>query len=175
MAASSDARTTWPPSGPLAFLKCRKHSEGAVHARQKVGDRHPDALNVGRSRAGQRHQPRLALCYLVVTGPAALGSVMAEAADGQDDQPRVDLGHPLLGKAKSIKDSRAEVLHQNVGSAQQRLEGRLAGIVLEVERHRLLVPVRAQEVGRFAVAVVGIDERRPPTAGVVAADPGSPP
>ena len=54
--------------------------------------------------------------------------------------------------------------------SQQRLERRAGRRRLQVERDRLLVAVAGQEVRRLAVRRrgVGLDERRPPAAGVVA-------
>ena len=126
-------------------------------------------MNVGWSGTGDRHQPRFALRDLVVAGPPGFGAVVAETADGQDDQSRIDLGQALLGKPKPVKDTGAEVLHQHVGPADQSPQSGLAGLLLEVEGHGLLVPIRAQEVGRLTVAVHRLDERRSPSTGVVAA------
>jgi hypothetical protein len=156
-------------SGSLPLLQGRKDSERAVHARQQVRDRHADALNVGWSGTGYRHQPRFALGDLVVAGAPGFGAVVAESADGQDDQSRIDLGQALLGKPEPVKDTGAEILHQHVGPDKQSLQGGLAGLLLEIEGHGLLVPIRAQEVGRLTVAVHRLGERRSPSPGVIAA------
>ena len=113
---------------PLALLQRGEDTERAVHAGQQVGDRHADALKVGRPRAGHRHQTRFTLGDLVVTGPPGLRPVVTETADGQDDQTRVELSHALLGEAEPVQDARPEVLHEHVGAANQSLQGGLAGV-----------------------------------------------
>ena len=57
-------------------------------------------------RAGERHQPRLALGDLVVAGAPALRAVVAEAGDRQDDQARVELVQPLDGEAEAVEHAR---------------------------------------------------------------------
>ena len=106
--------------------------------------------------AGQRHQAALALGDLVVAGPAALGPVVAEAADRQGDQPRVELGQHVGAEAEPVQRAGAEVLHQHVGPPQQLGEHRLVAVVLEVEGDRLLVPVGGEEVGRLPARPSGV-------------------
>ena len=163
------------PSGALAFLQGGDDAERAVHAGEQVGDGNADALDVVGSGAGQRHQSGLALRDLVVPGASAFGSVVTETADGQDDQPRVELGEPFGRESQAVEDAGAEVLHEDVGAPHEGFEGARPSSALEVEGDRLLVPVRGQEVGRFALGVRGLHEGRPPAAGVVAAAAGSPP
>ena len=97
---------------------------------------------------------------------------MAETADGQDDQSRIEFGQPLGGESESIENSGAEVLHENVGAADKIFEGCAPAVGFEVERDRLLVPVRGEEVRRFPLRVRWfqrwLHKRRPPPTGVVA-------
>src|SRR5207244_6673523 len=99
-------------------------------------DRHPDALHIGPAGAGHRHQACLALRNLVVARASRLGAVVAESADGQYHQTRIDFSQLLLGKPKAVKDSWPEVLHQYVGPTDQCAKRVPTGLLLEVKRHR---------------------------------------
>ena len=94
-------------------------------------------------RTGQRHQAGLALGDLVVAGAAALGTVVPEAGDRQDDEPRVELVQPLDREAEPVEHAGAEVLHEHVGAADEAVEHLAPGRRLEVEADRLLVAVGA--------------------------------
>ena len=155
-------------AGHVALVERGEDAVGAVHPGQQVRDRHADALRVVGTGAGERHQAGLALGDLVVAGAAALRSVVAEAGDREDDEARVAAHQLLDAEAEPFEHAGAEVLHQHVGPLDEPDQDVLVGLVLEVERDRLLVAVGAEEVRRLAR--VGLaDERRPPAAGVVAA------
>jgi hypothetical protein len=139
---------------------------GAVHAGQEVTDRHTDTLRVVGVRPGQRHQAALALGDLVVAGAAALGPVVAEAADGEQHEAGVELVQPLDTEPQPVEHPGPEVLEQHVGMGHEAAEGLPPVGGLQVEGHRLLVAVAGQEVRRHRV-VRGPDERRPPAAGLV--------
>ena len=157
-----------PLAGRVPLVERGEHAVGAVHPGQQVGDGYADALRVVGTGPGERHQPGLALGDLVVAGTSALGSVVAEAGDREDDEARVAAHQLLDAEAEALEDAGAEVLHQHVGALDEADQDVLVGLVLEVEGDGLLVAVRAQEVRRLAG--VGLaDERRPPAAGVVAA------
>ena len=117
---------------------------------------------VGCVDPGHRHQAALALRDLVVAGAVRLGTVVPEAGDRADHQPRVELVEPLDGEAEPVEDADPEVLQQHVGAAYQRRQHLGVGRVLEVEDDRLLVAVGRHEVRR--VLVVARRPRRP-TAG----------
>ena len=155
-----------PRPGALALGERRGDAVRAVHPGEQVADRDADAGRVVGVRAGERHQPGLALGDLVVAGAAALGPVVAEAGDRQDDQPRVELVQPLDREAQAVEHAGAEVLDQHVAVPDQAGERLAAVVALEVEGDRLLVAVAGQEVRRLAV-VLRADERRAPAAGVV--------
>jgi hypothetical protein len=144
-----------------------EHAVGAIHAGEQVGDRHADALRVVGSGAGQGHQPRLALGDLVVARATALGTVVAEAGDREDDQSRVALQQGVDAEPQPFEHAGAEVLDQHVGAVDQLQQDVAVGVGLEVERHGLLVAVRREEVRRLPLALRP-DEGRPPPAGVVA-------
>jgi hypothetical protein len=156
-------------AGLLALHQRGQHAVGAVHAGQQVADRHAHPLGVVRPGPGQRHQAGLTLGDLVVAGAPTLGPVVAEAADRQLHQPRVQLGQHVGAEAEAGQRAGPEVLQQHVRTPQQLGEHRLVVVVLEVEGDRLLVAVGGQEVRRLPVAGVRLHERRAPAAGVVPA------
>ena len=123
----------------LAFLQSRDDTERPVHSGEKIGDRNSDSLNVVRTRAGQRHESGFPLGDLVVAGATAFRAVVAETADGQNDQSRIEFGQPLGRESESIENSGAEVLHENIGAADEIFEGRAPTVGFQIERDRLLV------------------------------------
>ena len=158
---------------PVRWRSCSADDDavGAVHPGEQVADRHADALRVVGVGAGERHQAALALRDLVVPGPPALGPVVAEPADRQQDEPGVELVEPLDGEAEPVEHAGAEVLEQHVGAGDEPGQ-RLAALVgLQVEGHRLLVAVARQEVRRDRL-VVGAHEGRSPATRLVAAPGG---
>ncbi len=161
-----------PPPGALALQEGGEHAVGAVHPGEEIADRHPHPLRVVRARSGQGHEPRLALGDLVVAGAAALGSVVAEAGDRQHDQARVELGQVVGRETEPVQGAGTEVLHEDVGAADQLGEDGPAVVGLEVEGDGLLVAVAGQEVGRNVGAVRSGNERRSPGAGLVTATGG---
>ena len=118
---------------------------GAVHPGEQVTDRHADPLRAVGVGAGHRHEPGLALRDLVVAGAPTLGAVVAEAADREDDEARVELVQPLDGEAEPVEHPRAEVLDEDVGALDQPGEDVAAVVGLEVEGDRLLVAVGARK------------------------------
>ena len=141
-------------SGRVAFVQRSHHAVGAVHAGEQVTDRHADPHRVARARAGQRHQAALTLGDLVIACAPTLGSVVAEAADREHDQPRVEGEQLVHAEPEPVEDTGAEVLDQHVGLPHQPGEQRLALVGLEVGGDRLLVAVAGEEVRRLDVPLV---------------------
>ena len=146
-------------SGPGPLVQGGEGSDDGVMAGDEVGDGDADALRVVRPAAGQRHQAGLALGDLVVAGATALGPVLAEAADLDDDQARVDLVQPLDGEAEPVEHAWTEVLDEDIAVTHQPGEDVLTIRRLEVEGDRLLVAVGAEVVRRDRL-VVRADEGR---------------
>jgi hypothetical protein len=72
----------------------------------------------------------------------ALGARLAIAGDGAEDDPWVDLTHPLVAHAQTVQHPRAEGFQDDVvvlDKGQQRLAAALA---LEVQADRALVAVQ---------------------------------
>ena len=153
-------------AGAVALVERGDDTVGAVHPGEEVADGDPDALRVVGVGAGERHQAALALGDLVVPGAAALGTVVAEPADPQDDEARVELVQALDGEAEPVEDAGTEVLEEDVGPGHQPRQDVASGVALEVELDGLLVPVAGQEV-RGHRLVVGPDEGRAPAARLV--------
>src|SRR6185437_7673280 len=86
------------------------------------------------------------LSDLVVAGPVAVRTGLAEAGDARIDQPRVDLAQRLVVDAEAALDVGPEVLDQHVGPGDELLEDLDTLGVLEIERHRALVAVQVLEV-----------------------------
>ncbi len=156
-----------PDAGPVPLVQRRQHAVRAVDPGQQVADRHAHALRVVRAGARQGHEAGLALGDLVVPGAAALRPVVPEPGDGEHDEARVALQQGVDAQAEAVQHPGAEVLHEHVGPVDELEERRLVGVGLEVERDRLLVAVRGQEVRGLARTLLP-DERRAPATRVVA-------
>jgi len=93
---------------------------------------------------------------------------VAESADREDDQARVELVQALHREAEAVKDAGAEVLEEDICLGDEALEEALALGGLEVRGHRLLVAIAGQVVGRDG-GVFWPDEGRAPPAGLITA------
>jgi hypothetical protein len=160
------------PVGGCSFQQSGERADDSIEPRQQVGDGHSDPLRVALRRSGQRHQPGFALSDLVVSGAAAFRSVMTEPRDGQGHQPRIELCEPLRGEAEPAERAGPKILDQHVRPGQQVRQHLVIPVGFQVEGDGFLVPVAAEEVGRFSRGGVRLDERRTPRTAVVAAPGG---
>ncbi len=152
-----------------------EHRGGGVQPGEDIGQRHADLHRTGAflvvGAPGEAHQAAQALDHEVIAGALGIGAGLAEAGDRTVDQLRVDLLQRFIVEAIGLEPADLEVLQQDVGLGRQFANDALAFRLGEVHRHRLLVAVGRQVVGRLAgVVAFGIlEERRAPGAGVVAA------
>src|SRR3546814_10857677 len=72
---------------------------------------------------------------------------LAEAGDRAVDQPGIDRPHVLPPQLQALDDAAAEVLHEDVGPADEVEGDGPVLLLLEVEDHVALVDVEADEVG----------------------------
>ncbi len=127
-----------------------EHAGQGVHPGADVGD--GDA-GLGRrsGAAGDRAGPGLRLGEQVVGTRARVRAALAVAGDAHDDQPGVG-GPQLCGaEAEAGGGARRQVLHYHVGARREARQRLAAQGVLEVESHRLLVPVGPDEIGAHPV------------------------
>jgi hypothetical protein len=94
---------------------------------------------------------------------------MAEAGDGQDHQPRVQLMHGCRREAQAVHHPGAEVFDHHVGALQQAPQHFLPVGAFQVQADRFLVAVAGHEVGGLQV-IRGANEGRAPASRIV---PGS--
>ena len=153
-------------TGALTLVEGRQHSDETRHACQQVGDRHADPGRLARV-TGKAHEPRLTLGHLVVAGPRALGTVVAEPADRQHHEARVDLVQTLRGEPEPVEDPGTVVLHEDVGPGDELVEQPPSVVAAQVSSDRLLVAVAGQEVGGHR-RLRRPDEGRTPRPRVVA-------
>ena len=121
-----------------------------------------------RLGAGDRHQPALALRDLVVAGPAALGTVVAEAGDRQHDQAAGSAraaarpGSPSRSSTPTRKFSISTSARRTSRASTSRVLGdlrsRMSDSLLRLAERKYVDSRRVRRA----------DERRPPAAGVVA-------
>ena len=150
-------------SGAMALVECGHDAIRAVHAGQQVRDRYADPDGLVGAGTGDRHQTPFALGDLVVARARTLRAVVPEPGDRQGHESGVELLESRGREPEAVEDARPEVLHQDIGMAEQAFEVTASGLALEVENERLLVAVAGQEVGRFGRRRRS-DERRPPPA-----------
>ena len=101
------------------------------------------------------HEPRLALDDHVVSRGLAERSRLPIACHTRVDETRIDLTAVIPPQAQLCELARDEVLYQHVGLGDEFLYDRKAIGVLEVDRKRPLVAVRAKKIGRFSGLVRG--------------------
>src|SRR5918999_260767 len=130
-----------PAPGLLAGNVSGEDSEGAEEASREVSDGDA-ALRGGASRlSGDAHHAGHALGDQVVAGTRGIGSGLPEAGDARVDDARVDLFERLVVYAELLGHAGAKVLDDHVRPADEAVEDLARPILLEVERHALLVAV----------------------------------
>ena len=122
-----------------------------MHARVAVAERRPADGRRAVPETGGGGGPARALRHVVVDLEILIGRAFAEALDRPEDDPRIELVNALPGEAHPIQRARREVLDQDVGVADQRLQDRLAFGRLGIERQRSLVAVELREVERVEI------------------------
>ena len=98
------------------------------HDARKVRDAGPDRGAVRIAR--EVHEAAVADAHAVEPGPLGLGTVLAEHADADHDEPGIEVGRPDV---PSLHCPRAEVLADHVGASRQASEQLLAPGPAQVE------------------------------------------
>src|SRR5438552_1104388 len=93
---------------------------------------------------------------------------LAEAGDRAIDQARAGGGEALVVEPELRKPAHLEILDQHVRSCRELAHDALAVLALEVALDRALAAIGRMEIRRTQVAVLALDEGRPPGARVVA-------
>src|SRR5918998_3786403 len=150
-------------AAPLPLHQGRGDAEGPEHAGEDVGDGYPDLRRGTAHGSGEAHQAPFTLHDLVETRPVAVRPALPEARDRERDQLRVQLLEFSLIQTQLLHHPGAEVLDEHVGPADHVLQLLQIFRGLEVQHHRLLVPVHREEVRGFPLY-----ERWSPAAAVVA-------
>ena len=153
-----------PLAGRVPREQRQQDPLGGEHPRDDVhdGDAEPVRRPVGG--AGDAHEPALALEHRVVARLRRARAILAVPRERRVDQPRMRGRQRAVVEPQAREHAGPEVLDEDIGARDERVEHAASLGALEVERHALLVPVDAQEVSALAV-----DERRSPRARVVAA------
>src|SRR5437773_3458659 len=145
-------------AGPLALEQRNQDALGQEEPGREIGHRDADPHGALTGQPGDRHEPAHALGDLVVARPLGVRAGLAEAGDRAVDDPRIDLRQRLVVDAEPLLHVRPEVLDDDVGARRQLLDDLDAARMLEVERHRALVPVQVEEVeaerGRVALELL---------------------
>ncbi len=138
-------------STSLAGQVAGPQREEDVHHRRigpasDIGDQHRRYHRRRRRPHAQRQQPGIADIVQIVSRQRPLGAGLAVTGDRAIDYSRVDRAHRFVVEPETVHDSRAELLHQHVGTRQERPQPRPAFIGLEIEGDRLLAAVEQREV-----------------------------
>ncbi|BDC26107.1 hypothetical protein NB2BOR_A03980 [Bordetella parapertussis] len=158
----------------VAVLQRAQDRRRGVDARDHIGDRDAGleraAAGLGVRQAGDAHQSAHALEYVVVAGQVGVRAGLAESGDRAIHEPRIDLAQRLIVQAEARQRADLVVLDQHVRVLGELADDFLAFGAGDVQRHRLLASVGAEEVGGIGgfLAVRVLQERRPPAAQVVA-------
>ncbi len=158
----------------VALVQRGQDADRGIHAGHQVGHRHARLLRAAAGQvvalAGDTHQAAHALDHEIVAGAAGIRAGLAEARDRAIDQARVDgldafVVQPVLAQAADL-----EVLDQDVALLRQLAHQLRPARRGDVQRHRQLVAVGREVVGRLGGVVAGriLQIGRPPGARVVA-------
>ena len=116
----------------------------AVDQRGRGAERLADRL------AGQRHQPAHRLAERIECGAVAIGPVLAEAGDRDQDDVGLQLAQLLIAEAHRLHRAGAEILQHDVGGLHQRGEDLLAASRAHVQAEALLAAVVDGEIDALA-------------------------
>jgi hypothetical protein len=148
--------------GLLPLDHRRADAQGAEHACREVEKGHARANRLPAGLARDGHDAGEGLHEGLVAGRVLARPGAAERGDRTVDQPRIDRRQRLVAEAEALHGARAEVLDEDVGRPDERLDHVHRLGRLEIERHAALVAVEEQ-VGRGLAVLV-----RGPGAGLVA-------
>ena len=156
-------------AGLLALHERGENADDRIDAGDDVGDRNADALRLAVRRAGEIHDAAHALRHQIVAGARGIGSVLAEAGDRAIDQARIVLAQARLVEPELGEPADLEVLDQHIGARGELFDDAAAFLALEIKLDRALAAIGGMEIGGAEMrSAGGLDERRPPAAGVVA-------
>ncbi len=96
--------------------------------------------------AGQRHEPAHGLSERVEGGPLRVRPVLTEPRHGDEDDPGIQRGQPLVVEAHGAHDAGTKVFEHDVGLGHEGGEDFLALGLAEIETDALLAAVVDGEV-----------------------------
>ena len=105
----------------------------------------------GRVRL-QRCNAGDSLDHRIVDAPPGVGPGRADAVDGREDHPRIQLTERLVGEVHAFHDARPEVLHQDIRRGDEAMQQGLARILREIDDNGALVAVQRGELGVQSVS-----------------------
>ena len=155
-------------AGALAPLQRRQDADHRIDAGEDVRHRHAGAGRLAVRRAGQRHEAADALRHQIVAGARRIRPGLAEAGDRAIDQARAGRREARIVEAEFLQAADLEVLDQDVRLRRELAHDALAVLALEVAFDRALAAIGRMEIGGAEMAVLALDEGRPPGARVVA-------
>src|SRR5216684_818068 len=138
-------RPRWLTATPRCESADRRVQRGvAVNQRGRGAERGADRC------AGQRHQPAHRLAQRIKGRPVAIGAVLPEPGDRNQDDVALQLAQPVIAEAHFLHDPGPEVLQHHIGSRHQGGKDLLAALGPHVEAHALLAAVVDREIDALA-------------------------
>ena len=143
---------TPPLSRQSPFYQRGQDASGSVVARHRIRDGRADHAGIG-GRGHEAQEAGCRLCHRVIGRPIAGGTGGSEAGDGAVDDLRVDLAQVILARAKLFSDARTEVLDEDIGAFDERVEdGQIFGC-LRIQRDGALVAIVGLKMGAVETAL----------------------
>jgi len=158
-----------PQAGLLAPRQRRQDADDRIDAGEQIRDRHAGAGRFGVGGAGEAHEAAHALRHQVVAGAPRIGTGLAETGHRTVDQARIVGRQTLVVETEPGEAAHLEVLDQDVGLLRQLPDDAATILAFEIAFDGALAAVGGMKIGSAEMAaVLGLDERRAPGAGVVA-------
>ncbi len=147
-----------PRAGEVAGAQRVHGTERAVDPGEVVGDRR----RAGRHRravgiAGEEGEAAEGVGDAAEAGAVAVGAGLPVAGDADHDQPGIAFAQRLPADAPALERADLEILDQDIGLADQALQDVGALVGAQVERHRLLVALLAEEQQGFLALALGAE------------------
>ena len=134
------------PAGLLPFQQRRDEGIGGIEPGTEIADRHATLDRPAMLFPGDTHQPAHGLDGDIESPLTGIRSRLSIAADGAEDQSRVERRQALVGEAVTGHHPRAKVLDDDIGFPAELMKRCSIRLILDIQGNAALVAVHRGEV-----------------------------
>mmetsp|Transcript_23836 Transcript_23836/g.43098 ORF Transcript_23836/g.43098 Transcript_23836/m.43098 type:complete len:334 (-) Transcript_23836:562-1563(-) len=131
----------------IAVPQSRQNADGRIHAAHHIRDADAHLHRWAIGRAGQRHDPTIALRHQVIAGLVPVRPRLPKARDGTVHKPRMRLEQRGVVQPVFDQPVRFVIFDHHIGAGGQLADGFLPLLRRDIDGNGLLVAVRGHEIG----------------------------